>query len=712
MKKINFLFAIHNHQPVGNFDFVFEEAYQRAYLPFLQVLYRFPSIKIAIHFSGILLDWLVEHRPELIELVKKLTKRGQLEILTGGYYEPILNVIPENDQMGQIDKLTKTLNKLFDQQPQGMWLTERVWEPSMPSILNKAGVKYTITDDTHFKYAGLPENKLLGYYITEDLGRTIFIFPINKRLRYTIPFEDPGVTIDLLRSVASVDGQNLIVFADDGEKFGAWPNTYDHVYNQKWLERFFSVLEENLDWINILHFSEVFKILPPLGKIYLPTASYAEMMHWSLFSETYQAYEDFEHYLKRQDIYEQVQVFVRGGFWRNFLAKYPEVTDMHKKMLQVSKKLWSLPKRKQARAAGAFDSLWAGQCNCPYWHGVFGGLYLPHLRDAIYTNLIKAQSIAADLAGDTFPVIESVNPNIDGHAEIMIGTKLYMAGLNLSKGGMLYELDYKPVNKNLLDTLTRRKEGYHTKLAKATVVGAKSENDETASIHDLVLAKEPDLGSRLFYDFYQRKSFIDHFLNEQTTLSSFAAAQYREEGDFFDQAYQLHSKMLTKQLVKIKLKRTGKVYNNGEQERITVSKSFEFHNRDGLIICQYLLHNETGKAVNMWFGVEFNFALQAGQAKDRYYYVNEGELDNAFLNSQAELQDSNFIGLRDEWRKLDVRLEFDVPGVIWRFPIETISLSEGGFERVYQSSVVLPNWRIELKTKWKIRIILRMNKLA
>ena len=712
MQKINFLFGIHNHQPVGNFDFVFEEAFHRAYLPFLEVLQQFPSIKIAIHFSGILLDWLVEHRPEIIGLVRKLVRRGQLEILTGGYYEPILNTIPEKDRMGQIDKLTRTVKKLFDYQPKGLWLTERVWEPTLPSVLNKAGIKYTITDDTHFKYAGLKENKLQGYYLTEDLGHTVSIFPINKRLRYTIPFEDPGVTLDILKSSASNDGENIIVFADDGEKFGAWPNTYDHVYTNKWLERFFSLLNENLDWINIIHFSEAIKEFHPLGKIYLPTASYAEMMHWSLFPETYQAYENFEEYLKRQDFYEQAQVFVRGGFWRNFLAKYPEVTDMYKKMLQVSKKLWSLPENKRNRSTTTFDNLWAGQCNCPYWHGVFGGLYLPHLRDAIYTNLINAQSLAARLAGDTFPMIEDVNPNIDGHSELMVAMKHYTAYLNLSKGGMMYELDYKPVNKNLLDTLSRHREGYHAKLSSATVIGSQFERDETASIHDLVLAKEPDLESKLCYDFYRRKSFIDHFLNNQTTLTSFARAQYQEDGDFFDQAYQLHSKEETKQLVKITLQRIGKVHINGKTEQITINKSFEFQNRNGTIISQYQLLNKTGKVMKVWFGVELNFGLQAGQAEDRYYYVQRGELDNTFLNSQAELHEASFIGLRDEWRKLDIQLEFDVPGTIWRFPIETISQSEGGFERVYQSSVVLPNWRIELKRNWKVKIVLKMSTLS
>ena len=112
MKRINFIFGIHNHQPIGNFDFVFEETYNKSYLPFIEVLEKFPSVKMAIHFTGILLDWVIENRPELIVKIKNMVDRGQLEILTGGYYEPILSVIPEKDRLGQIRKLTEKIKEI------------------------------------------------------------------------------------------------------------------------------------------------------------------------------------------------------------------------------------------------------------------------------------------------------------------------------------------------------------------------------------------------------------------------------------------------------------------------------------------------------------------------------------------------------------------------------------------------------------------------
>ena len=51
MKKVNFIFAIHNHQPVGNFDHVAEEAYQKSYLPLMEVLRDHPWFRFCIHHT-------------------------------------------------------------------------------------------------------------------------------------------------------------------------------------------------------------------------------------------------------------------------------------------------------------------------------------------------------------------------------------------------------------------------------------------------------------------------------------------------------------------------------------------------------------------------------------------------------------------------------------------------------------------------------------
>ena len=239
MKKINFAMALHFHQPVDNFDHVFKEAYEKSYQPFIDMLERFPQIRVTLHYSGSLLEWIESNRPELLKRIAGLIEKGQVEMMTGGFYEPILCVIPRRDSIGQISMLTEYIKDKFHTKSQGMWLTERIWEPHLPSILHDAGIKYLVVDDTHFRYAGLLEHQLYGYYSTEDEGKVVYLFPSSERLRYTIPFREPHETIEYLRDLATEEGDRVLVYGDDGEKFGLWPETYNWVYNQRWLERFF-----------------------------------------------------------------------------------------------------------------------------------------------------------------------------------------------------------------------------------------------------------------------------------------------------------------------------------------------------------------------------------------------------------------------------------------------------------------------------------------
>lgn len=706
MKKVKFIFGIHNHQPVGNFDFVFEDAYQQSYLPFLQVLERHPGVRMAIHFTGILLDWLEIHHPELLELVRRLTERGQLEVMSGAYYEPIISVIPEADRRGQIEKLSRRVESLFAYRPKGMWLAERVWEPTLPSTLHDAGMRYTVIDDTHFKYAGLNDSDLDGYFVSEDLGKKVFLFPINKQLRYTIPFQDVQATLDVLKAFASEDGEKMVVFADDGEKFGVWPGTHHHVYNEGWLETFFTTLEENLDWIEMVHFSEALEQVKPKEMVYLPTASYAEMMEWSLFTPAYKAFETFEHVMQEKQLDEEYGRFVRGGFWRNFMVKYPEINVMHKKMLRISNRLWNLPKTKRAQLQQTFDHLWAAQCNCPYWHGVFGGLYLSHLRHAIFNNLLDAEKQMDALQPARFPLLEVSDFDVDGFDEVLVETPVHDAYFRPRQGAALFEYDFKPVSKNLSDTMSRREEGYHSKLKDAAVPGQEPSGaeDGTASIHDLVLAKEDGLADYLNYDWYERKSFIDHFLGADTTPESFEKAAYKEDGDFVNQPYELVKKRRTRQEVTLWFERQGHVWHEGMFEPLTIRKTLHIDNDSADIRADYELINTSGKSLTLQFAIEFNYGLQAGHAEDRYYYLHGGKPDDPYLDSRGIIPAASEIGLKDEYMKIDIHLQTDQTAHIWRVPVETISLSEAGFERVYQSSSVLLKWNIKLDETWSVRV--------
>ncbi|HLE99142.1 MAG TPA: 4-alpha-glucanotransferase, partial [Gaiellaceae bacterium] len=246
--RLAFCFGIHNHQPVGNFDHVLVEATERAYHPFLERLAVRPALRLTVHCSGNLLEWLRERSPRTFDLLAALAGRGQVELLTGGFYEPILAVLPDHDKLGQIERMSAFLKTHFGVRPRGMWLAERVWEPQLPRALAEAGVEYVLLDDSHFELAGLDAEALGGYYLTEDQGVTLRVFPISQRMRYLIPFADVGAGVDYL--AARRGRVATLTMVDDGEKFGVWPGTHAHVYDKGWLDRFFDRLLAT-DWLDL-----------------------------------------------------------------------------------------------------------------------------------------------------------------------------------------------------------------------------------------------------------------------------------------------------------------------------------------------------------------------------------------------------------------------------------------------------------------------------
>ena len=699
-KTVNLLLGFHNHQPVGNFDFVLEKAYQRAYKPFLDLIVQYPRVKFTVHNSGPLLEWIHDHHPEFFKLLRAAVRSGQAEVMTGAFYEAILSIIPDVDKLGQIRKLSTYVKKHFRYEPVGMWLAERVWEQHIAKPIADAGVRYVIVDDTHLKYAGLDESQLYGYYVTEEQGETVSIFPISKMLRYTIPFQPVRKTIEYLREVATEDGRRVVVYADDGEKFGAWPNTFKHVYLRGWLEEFLAALEANRDWIRTLHFSEALRTIEPLGRVYLPNASYAEMLQWALPLKASVEYEKFQKRLKREGMLSQYEVFVKGGFWRNFLARYPEANTMHKKMLRVSRRAHEAG-GKGRKLGRVLNRVWAAQCNDAYWHGIFGGLYLPSLRYPVYYNLLEAEKeLDKGSRQDRFRH-EFTDFDLDGMQEVLVESRNLNVYFKPDLGGSIFELDVKKIAYNLIDVVARREEGYHRKL-RATK-GKRTRSRKVGSIHDFARSKEKNLVKYLQYDWYRRHALLDHFFGPETTFDNFTKCCYPELGDFIDHPYACTVTSRNKRL-QIQLCRDGSLSLGSSRHRLRIVKTVTLKGGSIDLHVHYRLENLESNPIDIWFGVEFVCGFLAGDANDRYYKSNNKRLAKGKLRSRGVLKGAHDICLVDEWMGVEVQLVPRGCNTIWRFPLETISLSEDGFERIYQGAVVVPNWKVHLEEAWSTEI--------
>ena len=711
MRRIHLGLALHNHQPVGNFPWVFEDVYRRAYKPMLEALERHPAIRVALHYSGPLLDWLRQAHPRFLPRVAGLVDRRQVEMMSGGYYEPILAVIPEEDRLGQIRKMTETVARDFGYQATGLWLAERVWEPSLPGTLNRAGVEWTVVDDTHFKMVGLDDDDLLGYYLTEDQGLTLKVFGTSKYMRYAVPWRPVSEVIAYLREMASEAENRIVVMGDDGEKFGSWPTTYEHCWKRGWVDEFFRAIEDNRDWLTTIPLGWYARANPPKGRVYLPTASYAEMGEWSLqparTAELHGIIVEFESQGRTE-----APRYLRGGFWRNFLAKYEESNYLHKKMLRVHKKVY------EAAARGAvesgLDDLWKCQGNDPYWHGVFGGLYLADLRSTNYRNAIRAEK-AADraLRGDR-PWIEHEMSDfdLDGSPEVLLDSDSLSVYLKPAQGGAIFEWDLRRHDFNVASTLMRRPEAYHHILQQQEN-GAESPETEgkVTSIHEAPRAKEQGLAEALCYDWYVRNSFIDHFLDPETELENFSHCHYTERGDFVTQPYECSVKRQG-DAIAVYLSREAMVTIRGRSYPMRVEKGLTMRAGSDDLGARIRITNVGRERMSAVFASEWNINLLGGGHNKFASYSAPGiHLDNWHLDSSGTLSGLRQLTLSNTGLGIELTMEADQAVDIWHFPLETVSNSEAGLERVYQASTVLlrlpvdlaPGDTQELGVRWTVR---------
>lgn len=701
-----FLFAVHNHQPVGNFGHVFADAWQKCYSPFLALLKKHPGIRCALHYSGPLLEWIELNRPEAFTDIKELINRRQVELLGGGFYEPILPAIPQEDALGQLTFMSDYLRATFGVVPRGLWLAERVWEPQLPSLITRARLEFTLLDDSHFVYSGLDREELSGYYITEDAGCALAVFPVNKKLRYLVPFSEPRSAIDYLRQAEEKSPGVGLTLGDDGEKFGVWPGTHKWVYEEKYLDRFFELIEDNSDWLTMLTLSEYLDRFPPRGKVYLPTASYDEMMEWALPARAQAAFEQTIGELKREKRFDQLSRFLRGGFWRNFLVKYPESNLQRSKSFHVSRMVHKkLPGDMETK-----KSLWRSQCNCAYWHGLFGGVYLNYLRHANYRNMIQAE-IAVDRAtheGGEWVESERTDYDQDGMEEILLRSARVNAFLSPAYGGSLFELDYKPRCFNLSNTMSRREEAYHGAMLAPPEKGAAGEGGVVQSIHDMVKSITPELLKALHYDWYPRYSLLDHFFGSGTTPENFADCKYPEQGDFVNQPYEITALEKRQGGVIASLRRRGVFHSPQGSRNLDILKTYTLHG-NGLIGVDYCISNQADDPLELWMAIEFNMTLLAGNQAERYLsFVSPKQIVRK-AGSRGTADGISFVDLVNGPDSFTLRISWSEPAGFWHFPIETVSQSEKGFDLSYQGTLILPHFRFVLPPKGDKKISLHIS---
>jgi 4-alpha-glucanotransferase len=465
MPRSSLALVVHFHQPVANLDEAVRKATDRCYRPFLETLASFPELPLTLHFSGCLLEWLEANAPDVPDALRELVSGGRVELMTGGFYEPVLAALPHRDQRGQIETMTEHLRDRYGAEPSGAWLTERVWEQDVVPALVDAGVRYTVVDDTMFHAVGIGDEHLPGPFVTDHEGKTLLVYAGDRNLRYLIPYKSVERVFDYLKSGHG----RFFVYADDGEKFGEWPGTYEHVHERGWLRSFFSALSSQ-DEVSLTTLGEHSATASVTGRVYLPSSAYDEMMNWALPSDARLVVGQVRRELEKDDP-RGVLPFVKGAPWRAFLAKYPEVNLLHKRMLAVSSAL-----HERGGSKHALRELYRAQCNCAYWHGAFGGTYFSFMRCGLWHHLLRAEAEVAP--GEVSVAVADVDA--DGADEVVLSAPWGAAIVAPRKGARLLELDDLKVGANLLSVMARHREAYH--LADESPSGEETGSEEMEAL--------------------------------------------------------------------------------------------------------------------------------------------------------------------------------------------------------------------------------------
>jgi hypothetical protein len=387
------ILGIHYHLPNGSDTHTFDWIYKEKIRPVLTSLYKFPKISAVLHFSGSLWYWIERNHGAILMLIADMVKRKQLELLSGGFYEPLMPIIGYNDRLGHIEMLTTYLRKHFGKRTQGCYLPELAWEVSMPSVLSSCNIAYTFLDESCFFDIGIKESALYKPYISEDKGKIVTIFPVSKHLAFGLE-KNTNATLEHLLSDS--EGGNRII--------SVFPLCFNGRYTDDTVEAsIFSFLTKLSAYENKIDFSlpsKLIKNLSYLQKIYFPQKAVKK-------------------------------VFV----------EYPQTNYLYAKMVFVRALIDQMRGDKVCKQR-AYEELWKAQDYDLYCGSKLDAVDQASIRSAAYRALLEAENIARS-RNNFVPSLIAFDFDFDGVKEYLFQGEEINCFIS-ETGANIFELDYIP----------------------------------------------------------------------------------------------------------------------------------------------------------------------------------------------------------------------------------------------------------------------------
>ncbi|OJF77727.1 MAG: hypothetical protein BKP49_01745 [Treponema sp. CETP13] len=405
-----------------------EKKYQNYYKNIFSYLYAHTTLNVCIFLPGVILEWFEKKHPEILDVLTELVKRKQIEILGGGYYEPLLPLLLPKDRVGQIEALTTRIRKAIGKRPRGITLAESIWDPSLISSCNSCGIEYAFLDNRLIPRNSYRSVASYSPLIVEDLGRTLTVIPLHQDTKPTVK-QSSEFFFEHLKNAQN--SGNSFVYACFFS-----PEEFDELIQTAWLDEFLELTAKNTN-INLSIPSIYLKECQIVNKTFIPAGCMSDAAMWTL-----------EPFVPHAKVFSEA---LRPTV-RDFLTLYPEAQKLYSRMMNISSMI-SQCKGDKARRKTAREYLWIAQNYAVYMFTGKGGITDQKLRQYSYSNLLRAEQLVRD-ASNFVDNTTCFDFDFDGILEYVNRFTTYNAFIS-RHGGMITELDIMHNYANYCDVMPR-----------------------------------------------------------------------------------------------------------------------------------------------------------------------------------------------------------------------------------------------------------------
>ncbi len=424
------LAGIYSQLPTCTGALVLERVLSCILKPLLTFLYNHPQMRMHVHLTTAEMEWLECNHPEVNMLITDLVKKEQIELLTGGYYQPVLQLLQMKDRSAQIERTTTYIRKRYGTRAQTLWCYDQIWNPSYISAMylcSATRLMISTFDKLHGSQL-CPEP-----FVMQETGRTVEVFPIDDVFSETVRACSSGAIN--FNEARNRIGDHLRAFGEDNDYCCMMLNA-DQLCQG--IALCGQDAEQTAIWTLLSDFSEI-----------------CEQRNWrTLLLNDYDEQSGVEKYG-----YLPAGWYGRDSVQSNDIASFndilvrsEELNQLYGRLLFVQDAVRNYKKNKDIRKR-AESLLEKASSGVPFIAETCGGTVQPLHRKLAYKLINEAEQLLATQPDCSYPMDFDVD--FDQRNEYLSLGKNISAMVD-SKGGSIIELNYLPAGWNYADTFSGR----------------------------------------------------------------------------------------------------------------------------------------------------------------------------------------------------------------------------------------------------------------